>query len=243
MKYPEDFDSLAPKDRWALLVKDFDGPSKADFLRWSRSERRALSYFKAALDEARLASMAVTPSAVFHRVQWHVMTHEHRELEWKPATAELMARHVIANHSYLRGFVILTPAKQMTCSQCGAKTVKYKHSLSHGLVSGLRKVAENAGRREVNLSGAGLTRNQWDNFQKLKYWGLVAQSKAKSGCWRVTDKGWKFLAGLVTVPSKVWTYRGVFDRFGGSNVSVTDLQTDVLYEKRADFSRNSSAIT
>jgi hypothetical protein len=64
-----------------------------------------------------------------------------------------------------------------TCEHCGASMVEYKHGLSVGLVTGLIKIAKV--KNPINIKQLGLTRNQWDNFQKLKYWDLVDPGKRR----------------------------------------------------------------
>ena len=96
------------------------------------------------------------------------------------------------------------------CPTCGAKIVRYRHTMNRGLVEGLVALAEAGG--EASLADLGLTRNQVDNFQKLRYWGLVEKvhrddGTRVAGVWRVTHHGYRFLVGD-RVPRAVWTYRG-----------------------------------
>jgi hypothetical protein len=101
------------------------------------------------------------------------------------------------------------------CSECGAKTVEHKHTLSAALIKALDILYRHNGKKLTNLKILGFSRNQWDNFQKLKYWELITQDKPKSGEWRVTAKGEQFILGRIKVPFKVITYRGEFVRFEG----------------------------
>ena len=78
--------------------------------------------------------------------------------------------------------------------------VEFSHGLNLGLVSALAKNGGSGQRRNrFALSKLGLTRNQIDNFQKLKYWGLVVscyeEDAVKRGWWRVTDSGVSSCAG------------------------------------------------
>ena len=98
-----------------------------------------------------------------------------------------------------------------TCPFCQAKMVEYKHTLNKGLCVGLTRLAAVGG--EANLKELGLTRNQWDNFQKLRYWDLVTKQVDEAGnrvggTWVITEKGLDFLGGMIRVPRKVVTYRG-----------------------------------
>jgi len=96
------------------------------------------------------------------------------------------------------------------CPTCRAKIVRYRHTMNRGLVEGLVALAEAGG--EASLADLGLTRNQVDNFQKLRYWGLVEKvhrddGTRVAGVWRVTRAGYRFLVGDC-VSRVVWTYRG-----------------------------------
>ena len=107
-----------------------------------------------------------------------------------------------------------------TCSQCGAKTVEYPHSLGthHVVALCLLKMA---GGGPLNLKTLSLTRNQWDNFQKLRYWGLA--SSPKRGLWEITTLGRRWLAGTTLVNKRVWTYRGNTVSFDGPLVGTQDV--------------------
>jgi hypothetical protein len=123
------------------------------------------------------------------------------------------------------------------CPHCGAATVAYKHSLTLPLVSALQKLADNGG-GPINLQHLGLTRNQWDNFQKLRYFGLVEQvpgdgGQTKTGVWQITDMGRRFLLGTELVKRTVWTYRGKVVRRDGDLVSALDVE-ERHYKKRSD---------
>jgi len=126
------------------------------------------------------------------------------------------------------------------CKACGAKTVEYRHGFSTALAFGLIRLY-NAG-AAVNLKNLGLTRNQWDNFQKLRYWGLSAQCKdeqgnRRAGYWVLTTKGKDFVEGRTTIQDHVWTYRGQTVRYDGSPISFPhgDLTELAGYSQRQDY--------
>lgn len=128
-----------------------------------------------------------------------------------------------------------------TCPHCGASMVEYKHGLSKGLLIGLLRLFEKG--RPVNLKFLQLSRNQWDNFQKLRYWGLVEKYRVKNpnsdeqkgGVWTITAAGIDFCTGKLAVPRYVWTYRGDAKRFDGVPVKIADV--DEGYRKRLDYAR------
>jgi hypothetical protein len=130
------------------------------------------------------------------------------------------------------------------CPHCGAKMVKYRHGISVPLVTGLRRLLH-AGGGPINIKELGLTRNQWDNFQKLRYWGLVVQvevdGQRKKGVWQITPQGQHFLFNEQAIPRRVWTYRGEFQHADGdATVRITEVVD--WYEKREDYIRSSRPI-
>ena len=125
--------------------------------------------------------------------------------------------------------------RKKTCSECGAKTVRYKHGLSVGLVTGLRAIASVGACR---LSELLTDRNLIDNFQKLRYWGFVIPEEEagvrKSGWWTITNEGRQFLAGEPAF-RYVWTYRGEPVDFDGDIVTID--QVEAGYRLRPDYAR------
>jgi len=77
----------------------------------------------------------------------------------------------------------------LKCSECGAKMVKYLHVFNNALAVGLWRLYKSG--KPINIKGLNLTRNQWDNFQKLRYWNLVEKyrdedGKRLGGVWDIT---------------------------------------------------------
>lgn len=127
------------------------------------------------------------------------------------------------------------PDKKL-CPHCGASMMEYKHSINVGLIAGLVRLHRHG--KPVNLKHLNLTRNQWDNFQKLRYWDLVTPTadpdgSKKGGTWRLTMKGASFVMGKIAVPRSVWTYRGRKLRYEGSFVKIHDI--DEGYKYRPDY--------
>jgi hypothetical protein len=124
------------------------------------------------------------------------------------------------------------------CETCGAKIVMYKHSLSRGIVSGLIQLLDKSPNKPINIKRLHLSRNQWDNFQKLRYWDLVKQvmvdGKRKKGVWQITERGKAFLFGEISVSKSVWTYHGEFKKYDGKDIKIYDIK-DVAYKQREDY--------
>lgn len=110
--------------------------------------------------------------------------------------------------------------KPKRCPECDGKIVEYRHRLSRPLVAGLVRLERNGG-GPINLGDLAppLTYSQRCNFQKLRYFGLVAgvddDDGPRSGIWELTEAGMLFLAGRLKVQSHVWTFRGSPTGFEG----------------------------
>lgn len=129
-------------------------------------------------------------------------------------------------------------SEKKICDHCGAKIVEYKHGLGKGLMRGLYKIAR-AGGGPINIRTIGLTVDELTNFQKLRYWNLVAKSDPKSekgGDWNLTGIGVKFVQGELRIPKYVWTFRGKFSRYDGAQVGFEDVTGG--YKYRIDYARD-----
>lgn len=122
-----------------------------------------------------------------------------------------------------------------TCPTCGTTLATYRHSLNVALVRGLIKLHE-AGGGPINLRHLDLTRNQWDNFQKLRYFGLVAQvfedGKRRRGVWEITELGRDFLRGAATVRRISLTYKGETIGADGEEIHPSDVIEGYVHRER-----------
>lgn len=132
-------------------------------------------------------------------------------------------------------------ADKKICIHCGASMMEHRHSISIAMIVGLEMISKFE--LNVNIKELGLTRNQWDNFQKLRYWGLVrkfydSDGNRLGGHWTCTAKGRDFLAGKIKIPRVVWTYRGEFVRAEEEAAYVFEIdQGYKIREEYADESR------
>ena len=126
--------------------------------------------------------------------------------------------------------------KTTFCDHCGAKTVSYGHSLSRGLV-GAMLVFSRLGEGPHLLSASQVNISQYNNFQKLKYFGLVekAGEGPHSGIWRITYLGWAFLRGEHNAPKRVRTYRGEVTEVDTERVLFKDIDLTKFWEKHEDY--------
>jgi hypothetical protein len=118
------------------------------------------------------------------------------------------------------------------CKLCGAKTVEYSHNINKGLCNAIVKLYNAGGMAQ--LSNISLTKSEYCNFQKLKYWGLVdkitnIEKRGKGGEWMITKSGKDFVMGQCAIPEKAITYRGETIRHEGADTFIHLIISDYDY--------------
>lgn len=97
------------------------------------------------------------------------------------------------------------------CPHCGASLKSFWHTLTPGLVATLRKFIEavkSKGMNKIHLQkDMSLSKNEYNNFQKLRYFGLVAKCKDEKGSYLITRNGGSFLRNKLAMPKKIQTFR------------------------------------
>ena len=102
------------------------------------------------------------------------------------------------------------------CPCCGASMKKHWHRLSAGLAVVLIKFRNEViarGQNKIHVpKQINLDKTEYNNFQKLRYHGLVAKFKDKDGkreggYWLLTRRGNQFCKGEIQIPVKVQTFR------------------------------------
>lgn len=128
------------------------------------------------------------------------------------------------------------------CPHCGASMKEYVHSLTPGLVKSLVKFGEAIkckGINDIHLqTEVDLTKNEYNNFQKLRYWGLVHHAdkeNIKSGRWLLTSNGSRFLKGEIKMPKKVKTFRNQKINQWTALVGVDEFDIDFSEDWQRDF--------
>lgn len=135
------------------------------------------------------------------------------------------------------------------CPCCGNKITAYTHNLNKPLVSALRQLTDFY---EKNKTGCNIerdlriTHNQIANFQKLKYFNLVANTK---NGWVPTQLAFDFISNEIGVFSPVATFKDqilpidhpAWKTHNGGQIlfMVKDVDQD-SYKKREDYSSESS---
>lgn len=106
---------------------------------------------------------------------------------------------------------------------------KIHASMAAGLVKLYRRSAE-----QFTFWGIAefLAHRELADFAKLAYWGLVEEEAVsredggRAGCWRVTDKGQRFVLGHQTVPKYARIYNGRCLGWRGDPVTIRDALGD-----------------
>ncbi len=117
------------------------------------------------------------------------------------------------------------------CEECGASTARYKQILSKGIVVPLLKMANKVKQTNLNdiriSKDLELTKSEYNNFQKLRYFGLIAKVKidgnVNKGRWLITARGWAFLDGKEAVHNYVVTYRNIIEERSEEKVMIQDV--------------------
>ncbi len=121
------------------------------------------------------------------------------------------------------------------CEHCGAKTVKYKHNFNVGLFAGLVKLYEF--NQPASLKELELTVNQFNNFQKLRYGGLVENVNAK---WVITELGIKFIKNEIAIPRQVTTYRN--ECVGQSDDFISYNNFQINYDRKDFYFKSAESV-
>lgn len=135
--------------------------------------------------------------------------------------------------------------KHNKCFNCGANLKEWWHTLTPGLVNNLVAmiaVVKQKGINQVHLQRElNLSKNEYNNFQKLRYHALIAKcydrlGNHKPGYWLITDRGGKFLRGEMSVPAKVKTFRNKVVDHDLDTVNIRDYRGKVSwFETDFDF--------
>ena len=133
------------------------------------------------------------------------------------------------------------------CPHCGARMKIWKHNLSLGLVVTLRRFGQavkEKGENDIHLQKeTEMTKNQYNNFQKLRYFGLVHHVKngegvRKAGRWLITRNGWDFLKGKIPMTEYMKTFRNRLYAKSRNNKFIFEIDTaysQEYFQKEFEF--------
>jgi len=122
------------------------------------------------------------------------------------------------------------------CPTCGQSTDKNKHNLARMLATILMSVQDFTVPFHLQKD-TNLTKNQYNNFQKLRYWELVSNHDVDSGYWYITDRGRKFLNGEIKIPYWVQTFNKRIVGWSDERISVQDCSNIATntYKKKPEY--------
>lgn len=134
------------------------------------------------------------------------------------------------------------------CPHCGASVKMYWHRLSPGLAKALIKFRLRVlalKRNKIHISTeVNFTKIEYANFQKLRYFGLVAKYKNpeskehESGYWLLTKRGNLFCKNQLLVPMKVQTFRNKISDKSEETILLRTILKDTdlpIWDERDDF--------
>jgi len=133
--------------------------------------------------------------------------------------------------------------KKEFCPHCGQSIMKHRQALTKGLVGILLKVAK-YNRDTFHLQkDVSLTKNEYTNFQKLKFWGFVQKTPGHSGSWMITDAGYHFLSNDTPAPYAVFTFNNKVVAQDPDMVYFEDIDLGPAYRKKEDYIRDMQPVS
>jgi hypothetical protein len=127
------------------------------------------------------------------------------------------------------------------CECCGAKLTGRWERLSKGLVSSLlkfRNAVISHQRNKIHLAeDMDLTKNEYNNFQKLRYHGMIAHCPDASGYWLLTRRGNLFCKAEIEVAKRVYIFRNRIKEKSTELIGITDVMksNEKYWDKYDDF--------
>lgn len=133
------------------------------------------------------------------------------------------------------------------CPHCGANMKIWQQNLTQGLVEAFivfSRTLKKIGKNEAHLqTDVNFSKNQYNNFQKLRYFGLVAKVKKadgthKSGYWLLTRKGLAFLRNELPCNKWVKTFRNAIESASYETVFISDFtnnQSSEYFQKYFNY--------
>lgn len=126
------------------------------------------------------------------------------------------------------------------CEHCGAKLLARWERISPLLIKDLVKLyvcvhKKNSNKVHVS-SELELSATEYNNFQKLRFHGLIAHVPNAPGYWLLTKRGGQFLSGQIKIPRSVKIFRNKIQEHSSLLVTLTDVLHDQPFlDMRDDF--------
>lgn len=128
------------------------------------------------------------------------------------------------------------------CKSCGANLAGRWERLTPGLCWSLVKLWERvikSDRNSVHLQkDLELNNNEYNNFQKLRYFGLIAKKRDEPGHWVITRRGAQFMHGKTKVNQRVRIFRNHIVEREEQMVDIFEiLKCEQVWPSHRDFSQ------
>ncbi len=126
------------------------------------------------------------------------------------------------------------------CPTCNAKLEGRREYITRGqltLLSKLHKAIKKFDHKSIHLQqDMDLTSNEYNNFQKLRYNGLVAHAK-ETGNWLLTTRGVRFLKQEIDLPKGVLVFRNRIQKYDKRRVTIASILNgkEPYWLSREDF--------
>lgn len=127
----------------------------------------------------------------------------------------------------------------MVCPTCGRKIVEYKHAFNIVLLKGLTCLENAGGRASLREISDKMSKSVYNNFQKLRHFGLVEKDPKNKSVYVITERGKNFLAGKGGCPAYVKTSMNAVV-WEGPEINVSDILPAV--QNKEDWQEQASII-
>lgn len=126
------------------------------------------------------------------------------------------------------------------CTACNSVLQGRWETLSPGLCRTLVKIIETVDRTGTNAvhlqQDVDLSKNEFTNAQKLRYFGLIAKVEDRSGHWLVTRRGREFATGVTRLPKKVYVFHNAVEGHSDELIGISDaIGQTPTWLKREDY--------
>jgi hypothetical protein len=116
--------------------------------------------------------------------------------------------------------------KKECCNYCGSSLVARWEYITKGQLKLLIKLHQAVKTKKINSihlqKDIELTKNEYANFQKLRYNGLAAHSQ-DTGCWLITRRGAAFLKQEIDLPKGVLIFHNRIQKYHTNRVYFIDI--------------------
>jgi len=115
---------------------------------------------------------------------------------------------------------------KQVCPHCQQTIVARKESLTKGIIRSLLKCAKTIEKKGLNKihprKELKLSISEYNNFQKLRYHGLIAKQD-ESGFWVITTKGYRFISGKIVTAKYVEVFNNEIVGYSEDLITIADL--------------------